>query len=69
MADFEEQRKLEMCPGCKEEVDAEVCYCGVDLKSHDAWEEGHNFVAMGCQCWRQIMETRTAKALEDEDEQ
>jgi hypothetical protein len=37
------------CPGCKNEIDPEVCHCG-DPKhiGHD----NHNFVPMGCDCGR-----------------
>ena len=42
-----------LCSGCNNLIDAEVCYCGTELKHHgDVWSEGHPFVPMGCDCLR-----------------
>ena len=37
------------CPGCKNEIDEEVCWCGDEIKKHTA-HDGHNPVPMGCTC-------------------
>lgn len=39
------------CRGCKKEVDRETCWCGAELRCHP-WGAGHDFVAMGCDCYR-----------------
>ena len=41
-----------ICEGCGEEIDPEVCGCGVEANRHSAWNEGHVFVPMGCECSR-----------------
>ena len=41
---------VQMCPECGNEIDPDVCWCGVEKKDHD-YEE-HNFVPMGCDCGR-----------------
>lgn len=39
-----------VCPGCKNEIDPEVCHCGVSENNHYPMECGHNFVPAGCTC-------------------
>jgi hypothetical protein len=41
----------EICPGCKQECDPEICWCGTEKATHDDYEE-HSFVPMGCYCGR-----------------
>jgi hypothetical protein len=46
-----------VCPECGHEVDPEVCWCGTDAKNHDAHEQGHSFIPMGCECGRAVVST------------
>jgi hypothetical protein len=38
------------CPGCKNEIDPEVCHCGDEISKHNPMWCGHNPVPMGCTC-------------------
>ena len=40
---------LAICPGCKNEVDPEVCHCG-DTQPNHPFQAGHNFIPIGCTC-------------------
>ena len=40
---------MEICHGCKEEIDPEMCWCGQLIKYHNGYE-GHIIVLMGCIC-------------------
>lgn len=40
-----------ICPGCKNPIDPEVCWCGDYMKNHGAGTE-HPAVPMGCDCLR-----------------
>lgn len=52
-------RLPEICPGCDEQIDTTVCYCGMPPENH-RFEE-HPFVPVGCDCYR-------AKGKEDGSE-
>jgi hypothetical protein len=39
------------CLGCGNEIDPDVCHCGITKENHTAWE-GHTFVPAGCDCGR-----------------
>jgi len=39
-----------ICPGCKNEIDPEVCHCGDEISKHNPYWCGHNPVPMGCVC-------------------
>lgn len=41
---------METCPGCRNTVDPEVCWCGSPADAHGF--ENHSFVPMGCDCGR-----------------
>jgi hypothetical protein len=38
-----------ICPGCKCEIDPEVCCCG-DYIDHHSYHDNHSPVPMGCTC-------------------
>ena len=38
----------EICPYCKNEIDAEICWCGDYMKNHTY--DSHSPVPMGCTC-------------------
>ena len=40
-----------ICDGCGNEVDWEVCHCGTEIDRHH-WGDGHMPVPMGCDCLR-----------------
>ena len=40
-----------ICPGCKQEIDPEVCHCGEYRAGHSSFSD-HSFVPMGCECGR-----------------
>lgn len=40
--------KLTICPGCKQEIDPECCWCGDGKHSNVE----HRFVPFGCNCFR-----------------
>ena len=42
--------KKEICGGCNNEIDIEVCHCGITYKDHNPYVDGHNFVPIGCTC-------------------
>lgn len=44
-----EDMELPVCPGCGNEIDPDVCHCGITRENHNAWE-GHTFVPAGCDC-------------------
>lgn len=48
---------LEICEGCGNEIDPDVCWCG-DFIDH-VWDGAHYGVPMGCTCG----------FIEDDDEQ
>jgi len=39
-----------ICPGCKQEIDPDTCWCGDLMKGHSY--DGHSPVPMGCDCGR-----------------
>jgi hypothetical protein len=39
---------VKTCPGCKQQFDPDVCWCGTEINSH-SYEE-HPFVPYGCEC-------------------
>lgn len=41
------------CPDCKNEIDPDWCHCG-DSKEAHAFDHGHPFVPMGCDCLRNV---------------
>jgi hypothetical protein len=52
----------EICPGCHQEMDPEVCWCGIERKDHNAFYQGHSFVPTGCECGRSPrLEEKTTK--------
>lgn len=53
-----DEHKREICPGCKAEIDPEVCGCG-DSIDHSPWQ-GHSPIAMGCNCGREPEATESA---------
>lgn len=38
-----------ICEGCKQEVDDELCHCGISIDAH-TFGDGHSPVSMGCAC-------------------
>ena len=42
--------KESVCSGCGNTIEPDVCHCGVTRNDHNAWNEGHGFVPMGCTC-------------------
>jgi hypothetical protein len=40
-----------VCPGCKNEIDPELCWCGDAIGRH-SYHDGHSPVPMGCDCGR-----------------
>lgn len=40
-----------VCPGCGNEIDPDVCWCGSEQAYHCS-DLGHSFVPMGCDCGR-----------------
>jgi hypothetical protein len=41
-----------VCPGCHNEIDPEVCWCGNEIERHSPQWDGHNPVPLGCDCGR-----------------
>lgn len=41
----------DICSGCRQEVDCNVCHCGTEREGHTGFD-GHSFVPMGCGCYR-----------------
>ncbi len=41
----------DICDGCGAVILPEVCGCGSDCRHH-SWGDGHPFVPMGCNCYR-----------------
>lgn len=39
-----------ICPGCKQEIDPDVCHCGEPCKK--GYHDNHNPIPMGCDCGR-----------------
>lgn len=48
------------CPGCGNEIDPEVCWCGDYIKEHGC-SSGHSAVPMGCDCHRMKAEDNEVK--------
>lgn len=48
-----------MCGGCRREIDPETCGCGSEKRHHGVWD-GHPFVPMGCDCYRDKGDQRMA---------
>lgn len=40
-----------VCYGCNNEIDPELCHCGMSIEDHDIYC-GHSPVPMGCDCYR-----------------
>jgi len=38
------------CPNCKQEIETDVCWCGMGVNEHKY--DNHSFVPMGCDCLR-----------------
>lgn len=47
----DDEREQPICPGCGNEIDPDVCWCGDLMKSHGP-SCGHTPVPMGCDCLR-----------------
>lgn len=41
----------EVCDGCKQPIDPEVCWCGEYVKDH-GYFDNHSAIPMGCDCFR-----------------
>jgi hypothetical protein len=42
-----------VCPGCCKEIDPTTCGCGGSREFHGSpMDEGHYFIPMGCDCYR-----------------
>lgn len=41
----------DICPGCGNKIDPEVCWCGAYVKEH-GYSDNHAPVPMGCDCAR-----------------
>lgn len=52
----------EICPGCKQEIDPDWCWCG-DKIDHDAFEAGHTGIPMGCVWMRRDARQRSMRGL------
>ena len=46
-----------ICPGCKNEIDPEVCHCGDPIK--DGYHDNHSPVPQGCDCGRVTMDKKS----------
>ena len=46
----------EVCRGCGEEIDPDVCWCGDEMGKHTGYE-GHSPVPLGCECGYDKRET------------
>lgn len=56
MTKLEKMRKgREVCQGCKQEIDPEVCWCGELLKDH-GFNSNHSAIPMGCRCYMEEIE-------------
>ena len=44
--------KVSIICRCGKVVMVETCGCGTERKNHNAFEEGHEFVPLGCDCQR-----------------
>lgn len=42
--------EFEVCHGCGNQIDPDVCWCGDEIKEHNPYRAGHNPVPMGCTC-------------------
>jgi len=44
----------QICPGCLQQIDPEICHCGDSREGHGGQFDGagHGFVTMGCDCMR-----------------
>ena len=42
---------IAICPDCNNEIDVDVCHCGIEKNSHNPYIVGHEFVPMGCVCF------------------
>lgn len=51
MIDEEEPEEL-LCAGCRNSIDPDVCWCGEWRPLHHAFNLGHEFVPMGCDCYK-----------------
>lgn len=40
----------DICEGCRNEIDPEVCHCGDLCKDHNPMMDGHSAIPMGCTC-------------------
>lgn len=50
------------CSGCSEFMDPDTCWCGESKESHpNAWNCGHSFVPMGCDCQKGVKPVNWSK--------
>lgn len=49
MSTYTEGRIIELCPGCRNEIDSTVCCCGAPMDGHGQCEN-HTATPMGCVC-------------------
>ena len=47
--DPEHWMEIPYCPGCHNEIDPDLCWCGAEIEGHGHWD-GHGPVPMGCTC-------------------
>jgi len=50
-----------VCPDCGNRIDLDCCGCGESKEGHNAWNAGHEFVPMGCDCHRATSDRGAAK--------
>jgi len=43
--------EYETCPLCKNQIDPDICWCGIRPEDH-RFIEDHFFIPMGCDCYR-----------------
>ena len=56
---------ISQCAECGNEIDVDMCYCGICHADHNAMEQGHNFVPVGCDCGRGKPSARIKVQLPD----
>lgn len=53
MSERPENEDVFLCPGCGQECDPTVCWCGEEKFSGEH-SVSHSFVPMGCDCGRNL---------------
>jgi len=57
-----------VCEGCGQEIDPDCCGCGQSKESHAAaYDAGHPFIPMGCDCYREPRPSRVNTPIYIED--